>query len=492
VQPGDPEQARALPGYDVQELLGFGATGEVWRAVEQASGEQVALKRLRAGAPAAAADALRQEAALLRSLDTPHVLRLRAVVGEAADTVLVLDHAAGGSLASLLARRGSLDPGEVVTVAGPLGQALAAAHARGLVHGDVTPSNVLFTGDGMPVLSDFGVARAVGARPDRLEGTAEYLDPAVAGGGQPGPASDVWALAAVCHHMLSGSPPHEGGTVDEVLAAAGDGGRAPLGLLAPEAPRPLVEAVEAALQRDPARRPDAAAFAASVRRAHAAAPVRLRGERAGGPLPVPRPTHAVPRHAAPAPAASVRRPPRWVAPVLAAVLLLSVAGGVGWWLGRSGEPPAAAVLPAASASPSVASPAPAPSPPVSRAPDWPAVLDGLDAVRAEAFATVDVARLDAVYAPGAPGRDADADLVARLAADGVTASGVRHEVVSVVEQERGPASARLLVVDTLTPYEVRDAAGQVTQRVPARGEATYVVELALVDDSWRLVRVTPA
>lgn len=93
--------AWALPGFEVEELLGFGATGEVWRARERATGEAVALKRLRAGADAAALGALHREAALLRSLDTPYVVRQRAVI----DDVLVLDHAAGGSLAALLVRR---------------------------------------------------------------------------------------------------------------------------------------------------------------------------------------------------------------------------------------------------------------------------------------------------------------------------------------------------------------------------------------------------
>ncbi|TAL15904.1 MAG: serine/threonine protein kinase, partial [Frankiales bacterium] len=186
----------SLPGFDVQCLLGFGATGEVWRAVELATGETVALKRLREGADA---DALRREAALLAGLDTPYVVRLRAVVG----SVLVLDHAAGGSLAALLARRGALDPGEVVTIAAPLAQALAAAHARGLVHGDLTPANVLFTADGMPLLSDLGLARLAGQRLATVDGTAEYVDPAVAAGGEPDAAADVWALAAVCHHLLA-------------------------------------------------------------------------------------------------------------------------------------------------------------------------------------------------------------------------------------------------------------------------------------------------
>ena len=86
----------SLPGYDVQSLVGFGATGEVWRARELATGDTVALKRLREGADPAAVEALRREASLLRTLDTPYVVRLRAVVGEGADAVLVLDHAPGG------------------------------------------------------------------------------------------------------------------------------------------------------------------------------------------------------------------------------------------------------------------------------------------------------------------------------------------------------------------------------------------------------------
>ncbi|MCU1591745.1 MAG: Serine/threonine protein kinase, partial [Frankiales bacterium] len=241
----------ALPGYDVQALIGFGATGEVWRARELSTGADVALKRLRPGADPAAVLALRREASVLRALDTPYVVRLRAVLGEGEDTVLVLDLAVGGSLAALLTRRGTLDPSEVVTIAGPLAQALAAAHGCGLVHGDVTPSNVLFTADGMPLLADLGLARLAGESLATVDGTAEYVDPAVAAGGRPDAASDVWALAAVCHHMLSGCAPHDGDSADDVLDAARAGARAPLGLLAPSAPRPLVAAIEQALQADP-------------------------------------------------------------------------------------------------------------------------------------------------------------------------------------------------------------------------------------------------
>lgn len=462
----------SLPGYDVQSLLGFGATGEVWRAVELATGETVALKRLREGADV---KALQREAALLSGLDTPYVVRLRAVVG----SVLVLDHAAGGSLAALLARRGALDPGEVVTIAAPLAQALAAAHARGLVHGDVTPANVLFTADGMPLLSDLGLARLAGERLATVDGTAEYLDPAVAAGGEPDAAADVWALAAVCHHLLAGAPPHGGSSVGEVLSSAVAGERAPLGLLAPTAPRALVEVVEAGLVADPAARPDATVFAGMLRRAHAAAPVRLTGGLpTAGPVPEVRPTHVV-RAAPPSLPAVARRPrpPRAVLVAAGAVLLLALAAVGGWQLGRTGGAEAAALPPV------VASPAPSP--------DWNAVLEGLDGARAEAFAAGDLTLLQEVWVPGSPGLAADTALLQDLLGRGQTAHGLRHEVRSVAVLEVAGDSARLRVVDVLAAYEIRTAAGDVVSEAAVRGEREFVVELSRTSAGWRLVSVTP-
>lgn len=480
----------SVPGYDVQVLLGYGATGEVWRAVEVATGESVALKRLRAGADADALQALRREAAVLRMLDTPYVVRLRQVVGDGEGTVLVLDLAEGGSLTTLLARRGALDPGEVVTVAGPLGAALAAAHARGLVHGDVSPSNVLFSRDGMPLLSDLGLARLATDDADRLHGTAEYLDPAVAAGAPPTPASDVWGLAAVCHHLLAGSAPHDGEQVVDVLAAAADGGRAPLGLLAPTAPRPLVEAVEAGLALDPAARPDAATFAAMLRRSHATAPVRFDGAAVAGPVPAVRETHVVPRHAAVRSAPeSRRRRPRWLLPAVTGVVLLAGAASLGWWLGHRPDPLSAAPLPSVSPAAQQVAAADAGT---AEAPDWAVVLDRLDAARAEAFSAADPDLLEKAYAAGSPGLAADAALVEQLASSGRTARGVRHDFREVDVQQVSATSARLRVVDALPAYEVLHADGSVASRVPARGAAAFVIELARTPDGWRLVDVAPA
>ena len=522
------DEVWSVPGYDVEELLGFGATGEVWRAREVASGDVVALKRLRPGADPVAVELLRREATLLRRLDMPYVVRLRAVVGD----VLVLDHAAGGSLAALLVRRGALDPGEVVTVAAPLASALAVAHGLGMVHGDVSPANVLFTAEGMPLLADLGEARVPGEDRAGVDGTAEYLDPVVAAGGEPDAASDVWALAAVCHHLLAGTPPHDGVSSEDVLDDARAGGRAPLGLLAPSVPRALVAAVEAGLASDPAARPDAAAFCSLLRRAHAAAPVRMtggaqayapvrdthvvrrppepeqgrswRGRLAGqmpaGRVPIGRgrparrdvgPGRSPGGHAGRA--ASRRRLPAWAGPVVALVVAVLLAAGVGWASGRSGVSGATVVAPVlAQVGPPAPSPLiPPPSPPTPPAAppaavDWAGVLDELDDARGGAFESSEPAALQGVWAQGSAGLAADTALVQQLAAAGQRAVGLRHVLRQVRVVQASATFTRLRVVDVLGAHEVRARDGTVVRRVAERGSTAWAVSLLRGDGGWRL------
>ena len=97
----------------------------------------------------------RREVALLTAVDHPTSCRC-SVSWTCPALVLVLENAEGGSLDDLLAARGTLPAGEVVTACAPIAQALAELHARGLVHGQVTPANVLFSGDGRPMLGNFG------------------------------------------------------------------------------------------------------------------------------------------------------------------------------------------------------------------------------------------------------------------------------------------------------------------------------------------------
>ncbi|MBA3250401.1 MAG: serine/threonine protein kinase, partial [Geodermatophilaceae bacterium] len=269
--------------YRIEELIGYGGCGEVWRARHRDTGESVALKWLRGGGPELRERQLR-EASLLAAVNHPHLGRLREVLLDRGDPVLVLDHHAGGSLAALLARRRRLRPGEVVSVISPVAAALAYAHDEGLVHADVTPGNVLFTAAGRPVLTDLGVARVLGEDAD-LHATPEYVDPQVARGGAPTAASDVFGLAAVAFHALAGIPPWNASGAEATMAVAADGVLPDLRRLAPDAPKELLETVLRALSAEPELRGTAAEFALDVRHACEPEAVAFAVDARGAPRP---------------------------------------------------------------------------------------------------------------------------------------------------------------------------------------------------------------
>jgi len=493
-----------LTGFDAVELLGYGSGGEVWLARERATGLPVALKRLRAGADLASRDRLRREAAVLAGVDHPHVVRLRSVHGDGDALVLVLDLAAGGSLARLLATRRRLAPGEVVTIAVPLAQALATVHAQGLVHGDVTPANVLFAADGRPLLSDLGVARLLGIGAGEVGGTRGYLDPAVLAGAAPGPASDVHGLAATCLAALTGQPPYD----EQGTRLAPPDGRH-LGLAA---------ALEAALAPDPADRPSAEALAVAVFDAATAEPVRFdrRGVEPGeGPVhrPVTGPVVAPPTHRVrtgpravdePAAAASRRRRrvrgrvprPRGRGAVVVAcagvALTLAAVTGIAWAgadevpraAGLGGSAPTMPSRPATTATPAPVAPA-VPTPSVtSPTTDWASTLRALDQARSAAFARGDPAGLRAVYAPGAPALERDQQVLARLTGAGLRAAGLRLAATSVTTAGRSPDRVRLSVTDVMPPYRLVDNGGAVVAERPGRGARSWNVVLARAGDRW--------
>src|SRR3954469_19441105 len=216
-------QPPVVPGYTLEALLGRGGSGEVWRAVPRGGGAPVAGKGLVAGDPERQA----KEAALLGELDHPHLVRLIEVVhqprrGGIPRVALVLELLEGGSLATLLTRRGRLRLGEVVTAIAPVAAALAHAHEHGVVHGDLSPGNIVFTADGRPVLTDLGVARVLGEAAAG-EVTPPYVDPTVVRGGAPGPASDVFGVAAAAFHALTGVAPWNAATPADTVAVAAAG-----------------------------------------------------------------------------------------------------------------------------------------------------------------------------------------------------------------------------------------------------------------------------
>jgi eukaryotic-like serine/threonine-protein kinase len=258
-----------LPGYVIEERLGAGATSDVWRARVAATREPVALKRLRLTS-AEAVRAAGREAAVLTALDHPYLVRMHDLVRAGDTAVLVLDLADGGSLRQLIEKRGRLVPGEIITALSPIGAALAHANARGILHGDVSAANVLFTADGRPLLADLGVARLLGeSAPARC--TPAYIDPSVAAGNAPGPQSDVFMLGAVAVYALTGRPLWDGDEPTEVIKSAARARPDDIRERLVDVPPALATVLLSALELQPARRCTATEFALELR--HSGEPV---------------------------------------------------------------------------------------------------------------------------------------------------------------------------------------------------------------------------
>ncbi len=517
-----------VPGYRLEELLGRGGSGEVWRAVPRRGGEPVAVKVLVAGDPERQA----REAALLGGLDHPHLVRLIEVVhqpqrGGAARVALVLELLAGGSLAALLARRGRLRPGEVVTAIAPVAAAVAHAHAGGVVHGDLSPGNIVFTAEGRPVLTDLGVARVLG-EVAAAEVTPPYVDPTVARGGAPGPASDVFGIAAAAFHALTGIAPWNAATPGDTLAVAATGHLPDLAELAPEAPAELIAVIDRGLSPDPHDRGSAAAFALDLRHACRPEPVRLPADDVAdadlgrtGRGPRTELTHQVPgRRARPAPVVvgpPERRFRRWPAPrptsravLVAAATVVLV--GTGWlgvrWAGGppdAGGPVEAAVASHLPPAGEQITASPRPSPPAAAAEDgagpadsqerpdsvsgWRAVVGDLYDRRAAAFGTASPDALAEVYTAGSELRAVDEAHIRDLAGAEEALRGFAPLVVAVTAVDGGADRVEIDLVDRWAGYDVVPAAapdGPALRTLPGRPETTVRMVLVRTPEGWRI------
>ena len=271
--------------YRLREQLGRGGMGVVWRARDERLGRDVALKVLH---PWVADDPdlrerFEREATALARLEHPNVVRLYDVLESDGRTVLVMELVEGAALDTLIAGR-SLDWDEARRYCAPVAAALAHAHARGVVHRDLTPANVLVErGTGRVVVTDFGLARL--ARSSRsapisgvLAGTPEYWAPEQAAGGATGPATDLYALGCVLFRLLAGRMPFEGeDRLATGLRRAHEDAPSLDGAV-PRAPDEAIRLVDRLLARDPTGRGDAVEAAVAL----GADPATLPGTRGAG------------------------------------------------------------------------------------------------------------------------------------------------------------------------------------------------------------------
>ncbi|SFB73771.1 Serine/threonine protein kinase [Nocardioides terrae] len=325
--------------YRLIREVGRGGMGAVWLAHDELLGRDVALKRLGHFEGVQSRVRAEREAQLAARLSHPNVVTVFDLAEDDDTRWLVMEYVEGTTLSRLAALRDGLPLDEAAAIIRQAAEALRVAHAAGIVHRDVKPSNLIVALDGTTKLTDFGIAR--GDADDTLTatgiltGSPAYLAPEVASGTTATPASDMWSLGGTLFQAVTGRTPYELG--DNVVAGLvrivhDDPPRLPAGS------GPLGTVLAATMVKDPASRWTAAQVCDFLDTVATAPPG------ASLPLPTDGPdsTQVLPETPTAArPARPARRAPaarsRLVWPVMAAVLILVLVLG-GWLLSRSRSP----------------------------------------------------------------------------------------------------------------------------------------------------------
>jgi serine/threonine protein kinase len=552
---GGERRVPAIAGYDAVRWLGGGAQGSVWLVQPEDGSAPLAAKCYLPGGPGRLgstaaevrdgrnnASEITQEWRILAHYDHEHLLRIHGVarLGGAWEggCALLMDHAAGGSVRDIVAARGPLTVGEVVTILTPLGQVLSFLQGNGVVHGDVSPGNVLLTAHGKPVLGDLGFGRMVGQGQPSGGGTPGFHPPS---DGQPSAATDVYGMAAVGWFALTGQPP----------PATRD--RMPLSMHVPGVPVELAAALEAALAENAGQRPTAAAFAQAVFRSARAEPVALaasvhpsvlpdlltRRAQQTRPRPVwgslaakvlKRPLHLArpkPRRSrkpqnhlidsAPRGPRTIPRKSRWLAGLAAMAVIAGTLAG--WQLtagvtaepGRGGTPGGAArgagtVAVAGGNRPGQAplGPVAARVPPAIRdalvSTDPATALSALAWLRSFALSNAELPLLEAVNAAGSPAMLADAAIARSLVQSGHTLAGLDIAVEGAQLAQGGlltggsdaPTPTATVTATVITsPFAEQDSSGTVVHRQDAERRQRLSILLVQVNKRWVIQEILP-
>jgi len=303
-----PPGGRGLPTvlagrYRILECLGTGGSGSVYRATHEVTGQVSAVKLLNVEASQDPRwrGRFEREARTLARLEHPGIVQLRDF-GEADGRLfLVMEFCPGGSLAQRIATRGAMPADEAGGWLCAVAESLQHAHSQSVVHRDLKPANLLFSAQGEIKVGDFGLAYLQGTETQStaglVVGTPHYMAPEQILGEPVDVRTDVYALGAILHEVLTGHPPYEGGSA---FAVQEQHLKAPLPCLRchlPGVSMELEKVVSRAMAKRPeARQPDAATFATDLRAAlgfRSAVASTLfagRGDGPGGYGPVVRPS----------------------------------------------------------------------------------------------------------------------------------------------------------------------------------------------------------
>jgi hypothetical protein len=506
---------------DPVDGIPVGVAPAMWRGVRIADDRPVAIKLF----PADGRERAEREAVIGQTVDHAHVLSAIDIVTTPELVALVFPWADGGSLARLVHHRRRLPWPEALTVLIPLADALAAAHERGFVHGDVSADNVLFDADGRPLLADFGAARAAREFGIPVHVTPADVAPEIVRGAPASAAGDLFSLGSVALRCLSGAAAWPADDLEDVIAQSAIGQWPDIDdRLAPDA---FCRVIRRLLAPEPADRGSAGRLAVDLRAVGRPEPIGLVTSDDNGVLRGPaastvlrpdavRPpvVPGAPRHRSRG-RGSAGRPRSWrvAAVALAVGAVLAGAGVAGWsWSGHGHGRPVVADAPSTARKPaptvtkagaapdsrSAATGAPGdsaqtPGAPANHVADWLSVITGLDAARSAAFVSGDASALDAVYADGAAGRIEDEARMTALTAAGQRVTAAGHRIQSAALVDLAPSGdATVEVVETLPAYPVYGRGGALVGYTTPVAQATVRIHLQAGDDGYRIREIGTA
>jgi serine/threonine-protein kinase len=247
--------------YELLEVLGRGGMGVVYRARDRVLDRVVAVKMLpldRAQDPTAVAR-FEREARAAAALSHRNIVAVFDFGADAETRFIVMEYLPGRSLAELVHEQGPIAVGQAVEIVAQVAEALAAAHAAGIVHRDIKPANVMVDDHGQVKVLDFGIARLTSGtsltQTAMVIGSAAYLAPELIRGTSADARSDIYAIGCVLYELLAGQPPFTGELAAAVLHQHNTAPPAPLTRLNPAVPAALDGLVQSMLAKEPSDRP---------------------------------------------------------------------------------------------------------------------------------------------------------------------------------------------------------------------------------------------
>ncbi len=262
--------AERLPGIEILGELGRGGMGIVYKARQVQLNRLVALKMIRGGETASSEDLCRflVEAEAVAQLQHPRIVQIYEVNSHRDRPYIVMELIEGGTLAASLAGKPQ-DTRYAAQIAEGVAAAVHFAHSRGIVHRDLKPANILLTGEGIPKITDFGLAKPIDGGASLTQtgwilGTPSYMAPEQTSGisKQIGPPCDVYAVGAILYEMLTGRPPFQGATPFDTCDMVRTQEVVPPRRLRPKVPRDLETICLKCLRKDPSARYSTAALLA--------------------------------------------------------------------------------------------------------------------------------------------------------------------------------------------------------------------------------------